>query len=131
MDEGDRLMRLIRVFDQATHVFANREKALYWMTKQKSRFNERRPIQMLRTDLEHEWTRRRLGDVPSRTHTGTMMSRESTWTSYLASHCSRPSTNIKRSARDATLRESRSVPFCWVTWNSSEERLEMASALLV
>jgi putative toxin-antitoxin system antitoxin component (TIGR02293 family) len=51
MDEGDKLLRLIRVFDQATRVFGNREKALYWLTKQKSRFSERRPVQMLRTDL--------------------------------------------------------------------------------
>ncbi|WP_256369986.1 MbcA/ParS/Xre antitoxin family protein [Granulicella sp. S190] len=29
----------------------NREKALSWMTKHKSRFSERTPIQMLRTDL--------------------------------------------------------------------------------
>jgi putative toxin-antitoxin system antitoxin component (TIGR02293 family) len=29
MDEGDRLLRLMRVFDQASHVFANREKLLH------------------------------------------------------------------------------------------------------
>jgi|SRR5665213_1499936 len=51
MDEGDRLLRLIRVFHQTADVFGNREKALYWLTKQKSCFNERTPIQMLRTDL--------------------------------------------------------------------------------
>jgi putative toxin-antitoxin system antitoxin component (TIGR02293 family) len=51
MEEGDSLLRLIRVFDQTAHVFGDRKKALSWLTKQKSRFNERTPIQMLRSDL--------------------------------------------------------------------------------
>jgi putative toxin-antitoxin system antitoxin component (TIGR02293 family) len=51
MDEADRLLRLIRVYDETAHVFGNRKKALSWLTQPKLRFNERTPLQMLRTDL--------------------------------------------------------------------------------
>jgi putative toxin-antitoxin system antitoxin component (TIGR02293 family) len=50
-DEADRLLRLIRVYDETAHVFGNRNKALCWLTEPKPRFKERTPLQMLRTDL--------------------------------------------------------------------------------
>jgi putative toxin-antitoxin system antitoxin component (TIGR02293 family) len=51
MDEADRLLRLIRVYDETAHGFGNRKKTLSWLTQPKTRFSDRTPIQMLRTDL--------------------------------------------------------------------------------
>jgi putative toxin-antitoxin system antitoxin component (TIGR02293 family) len=50
-DESDRLARFVRIFDQAVSVFGDAERARRWLSKPKERFNERTPLQMLRTDF--------------------------------------------------------------------------------
>ena len=50
-DESDKLARLVRVFDQAVSVFGAVEQARSWLHKPKKRFDQRTPLQMLRTDF--------------------------------------------------------------------------------
>ena len=49
-DESDKLARFIRVYDHAVRVFGDPEKARRWLGKPKHRFEERSPLQLLRTD---------------------------------------------------------------------------------
>lgn len=49
-DESDRLARLARIFDHAVRVFEDFERARLWLTQPKHRFNDRSPLEMLRTD---------------------------------------------------------------------------------
>jgi len=50
LDESDRFARLVRLYRFAIKVFGERERALRWLGKPKHRFEERTPIQMLRTE---------------------------------------------------------------------------------
>jgi putative toxin-antitoxin system antitoxin component (TIGR02293 family) len=61
--ESDRLVRLIRVYDQAVRVFGDKEKALYWLGEAKRRFDGRTAIQMLRTDLGGRMVEEMLGQI--------------------------------------------------------------------
>lgn len=62
-DESDKLVRLIRVYDQAVRVLGEKEKALYWLSEPKRRFDGRTPIQMLRTDLGGRMVEEMLGQI--------------------------------------------------------------------
>ena len=62
-DESDKLVRLIRVYDQALRVLGEREKVLYWLSEPKKRFEDRTPIQMLRTDLGGRMVEEMLGQI--------------------------------------------------------------------
>jgi putative toxin-antitoxin system antitoxin component (TIGR02293 family) len=62
-DESDKLVRLIRVYDQALRVLGEKEKALYWLSEPKKRFEDRTPIQMLRTDLGGRMVEEMLGQI--------------------------------------------------------------------
>jgi putative toxin-antitoxin system antitoxin component (TIGR02293 family) len=62
-DESDKFARLIRIFDQAVHVLGDKEKALYWLNEPKHRFDERIPIQMLRTELGGRMVEEMLGQI--------------------------------------------------------------------
>ena len=61
--ESDRLVRLIRVYDQAVRVFGDKEKALYWLGEAKRHFDGRTAIQMLRTDLGGRMVEEMLGQI--------------------------------------------------------------------
>jgi putative toxin-antitoxin system antitoxin component (TIGR02293 family) len=62
-DESDKLARLIRIFDHAVSVMGDKEKALYWLNEPKRRFDERTPIQMLRTELGGRMVEEMLGQI--------------------------------------------------------------------
>lgn len=62
-DESDKLARLVRVFDQAVTVFGEIEQARRWLNKPKKRFDERTPLQMLRTDLGGRMVEEMLGQI--------------------------------------------------------------------
>jgi putative toxin-antitoxin system antitoxin component (TIGR02293 family) len=62
-DESDKLVRLIRVYDQAVRVLGEKKKALYWLSEPKKRFENRTPIQMLRTDLGGRMVEEMLGQI--------------------------------------------------------------------
>jgi putative toxin-antitoxin system antitoxin component (TIGR02293 family) len=62
-DESDKLVRLVRVYDQAVRVLGEKEKALYWLSEPKRRFDGRTPIQMLRTDLGGRMVEEMLGQI--------------------------------------------------------------------
>jgi putative toxin-antitoxin system antitoxin component (TIGR02293 family) len=51
LDESDKLVRLIKVYDLAVQVFGEKEKAVYWLGEPKRRFEGRTPLQMMRTGL--------------------------------------------------------------------------------
>jgi putative toxin-antitoxin system antitoxin component (TIGR02293 family) len=63
LDESDKLARLMRVYEFAVKVFADKEKALRWLNKPKHRFAERTPIQMLRTELGGRMVEEMLGQI--------------------------------------------------------------------
>ena len=48
-DESDRLARVARLWEYAVKVFGDPDKARRWLTKPKIRFEERTPLQMMRT----------------------------------------------------------------------------------
>jgi putative toxin-antitoxin system antitoxin component (TIGR02293 family) len=62
-DESDKLARLIRVFTQAVSVFGNTEKARDWLQRPRKRFDERTPLQMLRTELGGRMVEEMLGQI--------------------------------------------------------------------
>jgi putative toxin-antitoxin system antitoxin component (TIGR02293 family) len=49
-DESDRAVRIARITALAEEVFGNDAKAARWLRKAKSRFEERSPLEMLRTE---------------------------------------------------------------------------------
>src|ERR1035441_5443914 len=51
LDESDRLARVARVYALSVRVFGNPDKARRWLSKPKSRFDDRTALWMLRTDL--------------------------------------------------------------------------------
>ena len=62
-DESDKFARLVRVYDQAVKVFGEREKALRWLNHPKHRFDERTPVQMLRTEVGGRMVEEMLGQI--------------------------------------------------------------------
>lgn len=62
-DESDKLVRLVRVFDQAVSVLGTAEKARHWLNAPKKRFDGRTPLQMLRTDLGGRQVEELLGQI--------------------------------------------------------------------
>lgn len=48
-EESDRLARVARLWELGKRVFGNPDKARRWLTKPKIRFEERTPLQMMRT----------------------------------------------------------------------------------
>jgi len=62
-DESDKLARLVRIYDHALRVFDHKEKALYWLSEPKRRFDGRTPLQMLRTELGGRMVEEMLGHI--------------------------------------------------------------------
>jgi putative toxin-antitoxin system antitoxin component (TIGR02293 family) len=62
-DESDKLVRLVRVYDQAVRVLGDKEQALYWLSEPKKRFDGRTAVQMLRTDLGGRMVEEMLGQI--------------------------------------------------------------------
>jgi len=62
-DESDKLARLVRIFDHAVAVFGDGERARNWLSAPKKRFDERTPLQMLRTDLGGRMVEEMLGQI--------------------------------------------------------------------
>jgi putative toxin-antitoxin system antitoxin component (TIGR02293 family) len=62
-DESDKFVRLVRVYDQAVRILGGREKALDWLSEPKRRFDQRTPMQMLRTDLGARMVEEMLGQI--------------------------------------------------------------------
>lgn len=62
-DESDKLARLVRVFDQAVSVFGDAVRARAWLSAPKKRFDQRTPLQMLRTDLGGRMVEEMLGQI--------------------------------------------------------------------
>jgi putative toxin-antitoxin system antitoxin component (TIGR02293 family) len=50
-DESDKLARVIRLYDRAVQVFGDPAKAQRWLRTPKHRYEEKTPLQMMRTDL--------------------------------------------------------------------------------
>ena len=49
-DESDKLARVVRIFDQTVRVFGDIDRARAWLEEPKRRFENRTPLQMLRTE---------------------------------------------------------------------------------
>jgi putative toxin-antitoxin system antitoxin component (TIGR02293 family) len=62
-DESDKLARLVRVFDQAVAIFGDVDGARNWLNKPKRRFDQRTPLQMLRTDFGGRLVEEMLGQI--------------------------------------------------------------------
>ena len=62
-DESDKLARLVRIYDHTLRVFDHKEKALYWLSEPKRRFEGRTPLQMLRTELGGRMVEEMLGQI--------------------------------------------------------------------
>jgi putative toxin-antitoxin system antitoxin component (TIGR02293 family) len=62
-DESDKLARLVRVFDRAVAVFGDKAPALSWLNKPKKRFDNRNPLDMLRTDFGGRMVEEMLGQI--------------------------------------------------------------------
>lgn len=62
-DESDKLARLVRTFDHAVSVFGDAERAREWLGRPKKRFDQRTPMQMLRTDLGGRMVEEMLGQI--------------------------------------------------------------------
>jgi putative toxin-antitoxin system antitoxin component (TIGR02293 family) len=63
LDESDRFARFVRLYQFAVKVFGEQERAVRWLTKPKQRFDERTPIQMLRTELGGRLVEEMLGQI--------------------------------------------------------------------
>jgi putative toxin-antitoxin system antitoxin component (TIGR02293 family) len=50
IDESDRAVRVIRIIEQATDAFGEKDKAMRWLRKRKRRFDGRAPMDMLLTE---------------------------------------------------------------------------------
>ncbi len=63
LDESDKFARLVRIYDQAIKVFSEPERARRWLEKPKHRFNERSPLEMLRTEFGARLVEEMLGQI--------------------------------------------------------------------
>jgi putative toxin-antitoxin system antitoxin component (TIGR02293 family) len=63
LDESDKFARLVRIYDLTVKVFGDKEKALRWLNKPKHRFDERTPLQMLRTEVGGRMVENMLGQI--------------------------------------------------------------------
>ncbi len=63
LDESDKFARLVRVYDLSVKVFGDKEKALRWLNREKHRFDERTPLQMLRTEVGGRLVENMLGQI--------------------------------------------------------------------
>jgi putative toxin-antitoxin system antitoxin component (TIGR02293 family) len=63
LDESDKFARLVRVYDLTVKVFGDKEKALRWLNREKHRFDERTPLQMLRTEVGGRLVENMLGQI--------------------------------------------------------------------
>ena len=50
IDESDRAVRVVRIIEQATSAFADKDKAMRWLRKPKRQFDGRAPMDMLLTE---------------------------------------------------------------------------------
>jgi putative toxin-antitoxin system antitoxin component (TIGR02293 family) len=62
-EESDRLARVARLWEFAVRVFGNPDKARRWLTKPKVRFEERTPLQMMRTGAGGDGVEEMLGQI--------------------------------------------------------------------
>jgi putative toxin-antitoxin system antitoxin component (TIGR02293 family) len=62
-DESDKLARVIRLYDRAVQVFGNPAKAQHWLRAPKHRYEEKTPLQMMRTDLGGRMVDEMLGQI--------------------------------------------------------------------
>jgi len=62
-DESDKLARVIRLYDQAVQVFGDPLKAQHWLRAPKHRYEEKTPLQMMRTDLGGRMVDEMLGQI--------------------------------------------------------------------
>jgi putative toxin-antitoxin system antitoxin component (TIGR02293 family) len=63
LDESDKFARLVRIYDFTVKVFGDKEKALRWLNREKHRFDERTPLQMLRTEVGGRLVENMLGQI--------------------------------------------------------------------
>jgi putative toxin-antitoxin system antitoxin component (TIGR02293 family) len=63
VDESDKLARLVRVFQQAERTFGDPAIARDWLDTPKKRFDDRTPIQMLRTEVGARRVEEMLGQI--------------------------------------------------------------------
>jgi putative toxin-antitoxin system antitoxin component (TIGR02293 family) len=62
-DESDKLARTARLWEYALKVFGNPDKARRWLTKPKIRFEERTPLQMMRSGAGGDAVEEMLGQI--------------------------------------------------------------------
>lgn len=62
-EESDKLARVARLWEYALKVFGNPDKARRWLTKPKVRFEERTPLQMMRTGTGGDGVEEMLGQI--------------------------------------------------------------------
>ncbi len=62
-EESDRLARVARLWEVGLNVFGNPDKARRWLTKPKVRFEERTPLQMMRTEAGGDGVEEMLGQI--------------------------------------------------------------------
>ena len=62
-DESDKLARLVRIFDHAVKVFSDAPRAQAWLSKSKRRFDNRTPLEMLRTETGGRLVEEMLGQI--------------------------------------------------------------------
>ena len=54
LDESDRLARVAKMYELAVKVYANRDGGRDWLVRPKRRFDEKTPLEMLRTEKGEE-----------------------------------------------------------------------------
>jgi putative toxin-antitoxin system antitoxin component (TIGR02293 family) len=62
-DESDKLARVIRLYDRAVQVFGDPAKARHWLSAPKHRYEEKTPLQMMRTDVGGRMVDEMLGQI--------------------------------------------------------------------
>ncbi len=63
LEESDRLARVVRVFDHTLQVFGDPGKALRWFTNPKMRFEDKTPLELLRSELGGQEVDQLLGQI--------------------------------------------------------------------
>ena len=62
-DESDKLARLVRIFDHAVRVFDDPVRARLWLNRPRRRFDNRTPLEMLRTETGGRMVEEFLGQI--------------------------------------------------------------------